>query len=154
MNLFSRALLLGWSFSTLYSDIFCFVFPEKSWLFEIFFNLCSVIILCVRCKFFFWLLDIGLIKASSGLLEKEDDGDDQTGGFSALPPASTQQPFYDGPMPTPRQKPFQSGSTPVHLMHRFMVNLCGYLDLDLDASFIFSVVQFMSCFNLIQDFFF
>ncbi|XP_039409164.1 WD repeat and HMG-box DNA-binding protein 1 [Corvus cornix cornix] len=66
-------------------------------------------------------LDIGLIKASSGLLEKEDDGDDQTGGFSALPPSSTQQPFYDGPMPTPRQKPFQSGSTPVHLMHRFMV---------------------------------
>uniref|UniRef100_A0A8C3U706 WD repeat and HMG-box DNA-binding protein 1 n=1 Tax=Catharus ustulatus TaxID=91951 RepID=A0A8C3U706_CATUS len=66
-------------------------------------------------------LDIGLIKASSGLLEKEDDGDDQTGGFAALPASSTQQPFYDGPMPTPRQKPFQSGSTPVHLMHRFMV---------------------------------
>ncbi|KAI1237476.1 hypothetical protein IHE44_0013550 [Lamprotornis superbus] len=66
-------------------------------------------------------LDIGLIKARSGLLEKEDDGDDQTGGFSALPPSSTQQPFYDGPMPTPKQKPFQSGSTPVHLMHRFMV---------------------------------
>ncbi|RLV98271.1 hypothetical protein DV515_00010917 [Chloebia gouldiae] len=66
-------------------------------------------------------LDIGLIKASSGLLEKEDDGDDQPDGFSALPPSSTQQPFYDGPMPTPRQKPFQSASTPVHLMHRFMV---------------------------------
>ncbi|KAF2974133.1 hypothetical protein EK904_004818 [Melospiza melodia maxima] len=66
-------------------------------------------------------LDIGLIKASSSLLEKEDDGDDQPGGFSALPPSSAQQPFYDGPMPTPRQKPFQSGSTPVHLMHRFMV---------------------------------
>ncbi|NXY17824.1 WDHD1 protein, partial [Atrichornis clamosus] len=65
-------------------------------------------------------LDIGLIKASSSLLEK-DEGDDQTGGFSALPPPSTQQPFYDGPMPTPRQKPFQSGSTPAHLMHRFMV---------------------------------
>ncbi|NXP26494.1 WDHD1 protein, partial [Scytalopus superciliaris] len=61
-------------------------------------------------------LDIGLIKASSSLLEKEDDG-----GFSALPPSSTQQHFYDGPMPTPRQKPFQSGSTPAHLMHRFMV---------------------------------
>ncbi|NXG16290.1 WDHD1 protein, partial [Grallaria varia] len=66
-------------------------------------------------------LDIGLIKASSSLLEKEDDGDDQPGGFSALPPSSTQQHFYDGPMPTPRQKPFQSGSTPAHLMHRFMV---------------------------------
>ncbi|NWR85065.1 WDHD1 protein, partial [Furnarius figulus] len=66
-------------------------------------------------------LDIGLIKASSSLLEKEDDGDDQAGGFSALPPSSTQQLFYDGPKPTPRQKPFQSGSTPAHLTHRFMV---------------------------------
>ncbi|NXQ89419.1 WDHD1 protein, partial [Nyctibius grandis] len=66
-------------------------------------------------------LDIGMIKASSTLLEKEDDDDDQTGGFPALPPPSTQQPFYDGPMPTPKQKPFQSGSTPAHLMHRFMV---------------------------------
>ncbi|KAM9289756.1 WD repeat and HMG-box DNA-binding protein 1 [Cariama cristata] len=66
-------------------------------------------------------LDIGMIKANSNLLEKEDDDEDQTGGFPALPPSSTQQPFYDGPMPTPRQKPFQSGSTPVHLMHRFMV---------------------------------
>ncbi|NWS13581.1 WDHD1 protein, partial [Pachyramphus minor] len=66
-------------------------------------------------------LDIRLIKASSSLLEKEDDGDDQTGGFSALPPSSTQQHLYDGPMPTPKQRPFQSGSTPAHLMHRFMV---------------------------------
>lgn len=70
------------------------------------------------------LLDIGMIKASSNLLEKEeDDDDDQIGGFPALPTSSTQQPFHDGPRPTPRQKPFQSGSTPVHLMHRFMVNL-------------------------------
>ncbi|XP_068005152.1 WD repeat and HMG-box DNA-binding protein 1 [Melanerpes formicivorus] len=66
-------------------------------------------------------LDIGMIKANSNLLEKEDDNDDQSGGFPALPPASTQQPFYDGPLPTPKQKPFQSGSTPTHLMHRFMV---------------------------------
>ncbi|NXS06213.1 WDHD1 protein, partial [Neodrepanis coruscans] len=66
-------------------------------------------------------LDIGLIKASSSFLEKEDDGDNQAGGFPALPPSSTQQHFYDGPKPTPRQKPFQSGSTPAHLMHRFMV---------------------------------
>ncbi|NXK86664.1 WDHD1 protein, partial [Formicarius rufipectus] len=66
-------------------------------------------------------LDIGLIKASSSFIEKEDDGDGQAGGFSALPPSSTQQHFYNGPMPTPRQKPFQSGSTPAHLMHRFMV---------------------------------
>ncbi|NXL94080.1 WDHD1 protein, partial [Alectura lathami] len=65
-------------------------------------------------------LDIGMIKANSNLLEKEDD-DERIGGFPALPTSSTQQPFYDGPMPTPRQKPFQSGSTPAHLMHRFMV---------------------------------
>lgn len=72
---------------------------------------------------YFKLLDIGMIKANSNLLEKEEDDDDQIGGFPALPTSSTQQPFYDGPRPTPRQKPFQSGSTPVHLMHRFMVNL-------------------------------
>ncbi|NXY82473.1 WDHD1 protein, partial [Alcedo cyanopectus] len=66
-------------------------------------------------------LDIGMIKANSNLLDKKDDNDDLTGGFPAFPPSSTQQPFYDGPMPTPRQKPFQSGSTPAHLMHRFMV---------------------------------
>uniref|UniRef100_A0A8C3CLA3 WD repeat and HMG-box DNA-binding protein 1 n=1 Tax=Cairina moschata TaxID=8855 RepID=A0A8C3CLA3_CAIMO len=66
-------------------------------------------------------LDIGMIKANSNLLAKDDDDDDQTGGFPALPASSTQQHFYDGPLPTPRQKPFQSGSTPTHLMHRFMV---------------------------------
>ncbi|XP_066854705.1 WD repeat and HMG-box DNA-binding protein 1 [Anser cygnoides] len=66
-------------------------------------------------------LDIGMIKANCNLLEKDDDDDDQTGGFPALPASSTQQHFYDGPLPTPRQKPFQPGSTPAHLMHRFMV---------------------------------
>ncbi|XP_074960391.1 WD repeat and HMG-box DNA-binding protein 1 [Phalacrocorax aristotelis] len=67
-------------------------------------------------------VDIGMIKANSSLREREDDDDDdQTSGFPALPPSSTQQPFYDGPKPTPKQKPFQSGSTPAHLMHRFMV---------------------------------
>jgi len=96
-----------------------------------------------------------MIKASSSLLEKEDDDDDQTGGVPALP-SSIQQPLYDGPMPTPRQKPFQSGSTPVHLMHRFMVNLtamwlcrCGFL---------VNIVRFLLCLNLffskILDFFF
>ncbi|NXI54311.1 WDHD1 protein, partial [Chloroceryle aenea] len=64
-------------------------------------------------------LDIGMIKANSNLEKKDED--DLTGGFPAFPPSSTQQPFYDGPMPTPKQKPFQSGSTPAHLMHRFMV---------------------------------
>ncbi|KAM9290855.1 WD repeat and HMG-box DNA-binding protein 1 [Morus bassanus] len=66
-------------------------------------------------------VDIGMIKANSNFPQREDDDDDGTGGFPALPPSSTQQPFYDGPMPTPKQKPFQPGSTPVHLMHRFMV---------------------------------
>ncbi|XP_052009311.1 WD repeat and HMG-box DNA-binding protein 1-like [Xyrauchen texanus] len=31
------------------------------------------------------------------------------------------RPIYDGPMPTPPQRSFQPGSTPVHLMHRFMM---------------------------------
>ncbi|NXV76657.1 WDHD1 protein, partial [Atlantisia rogersi] len=66
-------------------------------------------------------LDIGMIKATSNLAKEDDNDDDQTGGLPALPPSSAQQPFYNGPMPTPKQKPFQSGSTPAHLMHRFMV---------------------------------
>ncbi|NWI30781.1 WDHD1 protein, partial [Sula dactylatra] len=66
-------------------------------------------------------VDIGMIKANANFPQREDDDDDGTGGFPALPPSSTQQPFYDGPMPTPKQKPFQSGSSPAHLMHRFMV---------------------------------
>lgn len=53
----------------------------------------------------------------------EGEEDDQADGLSVLPVSSTQRPFYDGPMPTPQQKPFQSGSTPVHLTHRFMVGL-------------------------------
>ncbi|NXD63528.1 WDHD1 protein, partial [Eolophus roseicapillus] len=89
-------------------------------------------------------LDIGMIKANSNLLEKEDDDHDQNGGFPALPPSSTQQPFYDGPMPTPRQKPFQSGSTPVHLMHRFMVNLAAVGYVHLVAS-ILNIIQFLLC---------
>lgn len=90
-----------------------------------------------------------MIKANLNLREKEDGDDDQTGGFPALPLSSTQQPFYDGPTPTPKQKPFQSGSTPVHLMHRFMVNLtlCGYIDLV--ALLILNIAQFLLCLNLI-----
>uniref|UniRef100_A0A7M4FLX1 WD repeat and HMG-box DNA-binding protein 1 n=1 Tax=Crocodylus porosus TaxID=8502 RepID=A0A7M4FLX1_CROPO len=63
-------------------------------------------------------LDTALMKVNSNL---EGDEDDQADGLSVLPGSSTQRPFYDGPMPTPQQKPFQSGSTPVHLTHRFMV---------------------------------
>ncbi|KAL7872791.1 hypothetical protein AOLI_G00118620 [Acnodon oligacanthus] len=48
----------------------------------------------------------------------DDDGDS-----ASLPPVvpAVPQPVYDGPMPTPPQKAFQPGSTPTHLMHRFMV---------------------------------
>ncbi|XP_029453292.1 WD repeat and HMG-box DNA-binding protein 1 [Rhinatrema bivittatum] len=52
--------------------------------------------------------------------EVEDNYDDRTSSVQAFPAAALQRPIYDGPKPTPRQKPFQSGSTPSHLMHRFM----------------------------------
>ncbi|MFT7801778.1 WD repeat and HMG-box DNA-binding protein 1 [Arapaima gigas] len=50
------------------------------------------------------------------------NGDDNRAG-TPLPslPLPVSQHLYDGPMPTPPQKPFQPGSTPMHLMHRFMV---------------------------------
>ncbi|KAF3831137.1 hypothetical protein GH733_002375 [Mirounga leonina] len=51
----------------------------------------------------------------------EEEEDDQADSIHNLPLVTSQRPFYDGPMPTPRQKPFQSGSTPMHLTHRFMV---------------------------------
>ncbi|XP_002718305.2 WD repeat and HMG-box DNA-binding protein 1 [Oryctolagus cuniculus] len=63
-------------------------------------------------------VDLTMLK--TGLL-KEEVEDDQAGSIHNLPVVASQRPFYDGPMPTPRQKPFQSGSTPVHLTHRFMV---------------------------------
>ncbi|XP_064148570.1 WD repeat and HMG-box DNA-binding protein 1 isoform X2 [Loxodonta africana] len=65
-------------------------------------------------------VDITLLKSGSSLLKEEED-DDQADNIHSLPLVSSQRPFYDGPMPTPRQKPFQSGSTPLHLTHRFMV---------------------------------
>ncbi|XP_008837763.1 WD repeat and HMG-box DNA-binding protein 1 [Nannospalax galili] len=54
-------------------------------------------------------------------LFKEEKEDDQAGNIHSLPLIKSQRPFYDGPMPTPRQKPFQPSSTPLHLTHRFMV---------------------------------
>ncbi|KAM5130000.1 WD repeat and HMG-box DNA-binding protein 1 [Mantella aurantiaca] len=36
-------------------------------------------------------------------------------------PSVPSKPAYSGPMPTPPQRPFQPGSTPAHLMHRFMM---------------------------------
>ncbi|XP_044292863.1 WD repeat and HMG-box DNA-binding protein 1 isoform X2 [Varanus komodoensis] len=58
--------------------------------------------------------ETGLLKVNPDLDEEEDEHQ------SLVPVQSTQRPFYDGPVPTPRQKPFQAGSTPVHLTHRFM----------------------------------
>ena len=63
-----------------------------------------------------------MLKTGSSLL-KEKEEDDQADSIYKLPLATSQRPYYDGPMPTPRQKPFQSGSTPLHLTHRFMVSL-------------------------------
>uniref|UniRef100_A0A670XXL1 WD repeat and HMG-box DNA-binding protein 1 n=1 Tax=Pseudonaja textilis TaxID=8673 RepID=A0A670XXL1_PSETE len=64
-------------------------------------------------------LDTGLLKANSAL-DKEEEEDDLD-NFPVQPLPSDQRPLYSGPLPTPRQKPFQSGSTPTHLTHRFMV---------------------------------
>uniref|UniRef100_A0A673ZT26 WD repeat and HMG-box DNA-binding protein 1 n=1 Tax=Salmo trutta TaxID=8032 RepID=A0A673ZT26_SALTR len=50
--------------------------------------------------------------------------DDDDAGSAIVPPAAVAaplRPVYDGPMPTPPQKAFQPGSTPAHLMHRFMM---------------------------------
>ncbi|OCT68358.1 hypothetical protein XELAEV_18039657mg [Xenopus laevis] len=47
--------------------------------------------------------------------------DDQASSVQNFTSVASVKPSYNGPMPTPQQKPFQSGSTPVHLMHRFMV---------------------------------
>ncbi|XP_054304489.1 WD repeat and HMG-box DNA-binding protein 1 isoform X4 [Pongo pygmaeus] len=65
-------------------------------------------------------VDISMLKTGSSLL-KEEEEDGQESSIHNLPLVTSQRPFYDGPMPTPRQKPFQSGSTPLHLTHRFMV---------------------------------
>ncbi|XP_053127848.1 WD repeat and HMG-box DNA-binding protein 1 isoform X2 [Hemicordylus capensis] len=64
-------------------------------------------------------LDIGLLKANYAL--EEEGEEDQESLVPVQPLSSTQRPFYEGPMPTPQQKPFQPGSTPAHLTHRFMV---------------------------------
>uniref|UniRef100_A0A672Q7Q2 WD repeat and HMG-box DNA-binding protein 1 n=1 Tax=Sinocyclocheilus grahami TaxID=75366 RepID=A0A672Q7Q2_SINGR len=53
----------------------------------------------------------------STLIKEED-------GSSAILPAvgpAVSRPVYEGPMPTQPQRAFQPGSTPVHLMHRFMM---------------------------------
>ncbi|XP_067223674.1 WD repeat and HMG-box DNA-binding protein 1 [Chanodichthys erythropterus] len=52
------------------------------------------------------------------------DGLPEEDGSSAIHPAvapAVARPVYEGPMPTQPQRAFQPGSTPVHLMHRFMM---------------------------------
>uniref|UniRef100_A0A3B4CAY9 WD repeat and HMG-box DNA-binding protein 1 n=1 Tax=Pygocentrus nattereri TaxID=42514 RepID=A0A3B4CAY9_PYGNA len=54
---------------------------------------------------------------------KVDKLADDDGGSASLRPVvpAVPRPVYEGPMPTPPQKAFQPGSTPAHLMHRFMM---------------------------------
>lgn len=73
-----------------------------------------IIILCI--------LDITMLKTGSSLL-KEKEEDDAADSIYNPPLVPSHRPLYDGPVPTPRQKPFQPGSTPLHLTHRFMVSL-------------------------------
>ncbi|XP_072485902.1 WD repeat and HMG-box DNA-binding protein 1 [Notamacropus eugenii] len=65
-------------------------------------------------------VDVAVMEKTSHC-EKEEEKDEQLGSTHAMPFTTFQRPFYDGPMPSPQQKPFQSGSTPPHLTHRFMV---------------------------------
>ncbi|KAI7804661.1 putative WD repeat and HMG-box DNA-binding protein 1 [Triplophysa rosa] len=54
---------------------------------------------------------------------KPDKLPEADGSSAILPPVvpAVSRPVYEGPMPTPPQRAFQPGSTPVHLMHRFMM---------------------------------
>ncbi|XP_059813598.1 WD repeat and HMG-box DNA-binding protein 1 isoform X2 [Hypanus sabinus] len=58
--------------------------------------------------------DIG----SPNHLDKVADDDDDHASIAQAAPVSV---GYTGPLPTPKQKPFQPCSTPSHLSHRFMV---------------------------------
>ncbi|KAJ7991022.1 hypothetical protein DPEC_G00292930 [Dallia pectoralis] len=64
-------------------------------------------------------LDTGSLKLG---LDKLGDYDDDAGSAIVAPVVPPPlRPVYEGPMPTTPQKAFQSGSTPAHLMHRFMM---------------------------------
>ncbi|KAA0710958.1 DNA-binding protein 1 Acidic nucleoplasmic [Triplophysa tibetana] len=67
-----------------------------------------------------FLDDDNSLDAASVKLDKLPDED---GNSAILPPVvpAVSRPVYEGPMPTPPQRAFQPGSTPVHLMHRFMM---------------------------------
>ncbi|XP_064177418.1 WD repeat and HMG-box DNA-binding protein 1 isoform X1 [Anguilla rostrata] len=62
-------------------------------------------------------LDVGSVKLGSDKYGDDDRASAVLPGVTPVVP----RPVYEGPMPTPPQKPFQPGSTPEHLMHRFMV---------------------------------
>ncbi|XP_074069549.1 WD repeat and HMG-box DNA-binding protein 1 isoform X1 [Macrotis lagotis] len=64
-------------------------------------------------------IDVALMEKGSH--REKEEKDELLGSTHAMPLTTSQRPFYDGPMPSPQQKPFQSGSTPPHLTHRFMV---------------------------------
>ncbi|XP_073725327.1 WD repeat and HMG-box DNA-binding protein 1 [Misgurnus anguillicaudatus] len=53
-------------------------------------------------------------------LDKLPDDDGSSAILPAVAPVVS-RPVYEGPMPTQPQRAFQPGSTPVHLMHRFMM---------------------------------
>ncbi|KAK2853667.1 hypothetical protein Q5P01_006328 [Channa striata] len=67
-------------------------------------------------------LDTGSLKLGQDRFRDEED-DDVTGstGLNTAAPLVPLRPVYEGPLPTPPQKAFQSGSTPAHLTHRFMM---------------------------------
>ncbi|KAM4662797.1 WD repeat and HMG-box DNA-binding protein 1 isoform 1-T2 [Discoglossus pictus] len=65
-------------------------------------------------------LDVPSLKPSGNDKAEGDDDDDRASSVQTFPSAPS-KPSYTGPMPTLQQKPFQPGSTPSHLMHRFMV---------------------------------
>ncbi|XP_037104010.1 WD repeat and HMG-box DNA-binding protein 1 isoform X2 [Syngnathus acus] len=50
-----------------------------------------------------------------------DDDDADSAMMTAAPLPAALRPVYEGPQPTPPQKAFQPGSTPIHLTHRFMM---------------------------------
>lgn len=64
--------------------------------------------------------DTGSLRLGQDKFGEEDDDAGSTVVPAAAPPLPS-RPVYEGPLPTPPQKAFQPGSTPMHLTHRFMV---------------------------------
>ncbi|XP_077569756.1 WD repeat and HMG-box DNA-binding protein 1 [Stigmatopora nigra] len=64
-------------------------------------------------------LDSGSLQLRQTKFDGDDDDADSAVMTAAVP--ATLRPIYDGPKPTPPQKAFQPGSTPLHLTHRFMM---------------------------------